>query len=405
MAVVTYSLLALTVLGLIAYLAGAVLSVGHTRRAGRIDPAAQNVALPPVTLLKPLKGLEEALEENLASFYVQDYPAPFEVVFATTEADDPALAVARRVAARHPGVATRFVLSDPGFGPNPKVANLQGALLAADHDLVLQTDANVRVARDYLRRLVAEHEAAGAGLSSSVVVGVDEREGGAAMENLHLGGFIAPATAFVYRILGITCVIGKSMLMRRSELFALGGLETVRDVLCEDFVLGEVYARAGFPVVLSSTTVENVNRDGGPSRLLSRHGRWLKLRAVISPSAFLGDLLGNPVALSIATFAASGLDPRFLGLVLAVVAARIGAEGWVIRRLRGTPMRWRHRLLSPVKDLLIAGLWPYAAVSRSVVWRGTPMRIGSGSRLLPHRSPLPVRAVRAALAPLRARAA
>ncbi|MBC7172655.1 MAG: glycosyl transferase, partial [Polyangiaceae bacterium] len=130
------------------------LGVWSTRRHLRLARTAASLlpgAYPPISLLKPVKGLEEDLEANLATFFEQDYPGELEIIFASEEPlHDPGIAVARRVAARYPHVHTRFVGSDPKFGLNPKVANLEGARAAARHDLVFQSDANVRLRPDYL---------------------------------------------------------------------------------------------------------------------------------------------------------------------------------------------------------------------------------------------------------------
>jgi len=361
-----------------------------TRRHLRDDPpVAPPEALPPVSLLKPLKGLEDALEENLESFFLQDYPAAFEIVFSTTEDDDPALEVAKRVAARHPQVPVRFVQSDDGFGLNPKVANLAGAAEAASYDLIHQSDANVRIPASYLRRIVGELIAAEASVLTSVVVGVGEERPGAAMENLQLSAFIAPAMCLALRVADITCVCGKSMLLYKSELDdELGGLASVRNVLCEDFVLGERYKALGKKVLLSPTPVFNVNSDCGVERFVGRHGRWLKMRVTLHLPGFVADLLSNPVALSILGVVASGFEGSVMGAAAAVIVAK-GLADQVALRLVRTPMKWRYALLSPVKDLLLLPLWVNAVFGRTVVWRGRRLRFGKETRLIPIDGPEP----------------
>jgi len=391
--------LGLALFALLTFGLGTWATVRHTSQPPVSVPDAE---LPPVTILKPIKGLEERFEENLRTFYEQDYPSELEVVVSSTERDDPALAVARRVASDYPDIPTRFVHSDPTSGLNPKVANLRGALEAARHDLVLQCDANVRVRKDYLRRVVSELVAADGSLLTSMVVGVGEESAGAAMENLQLSAFIAPAMCFALRFFGVTCVVGKSMLFRRGELAALGGLETVKDILAEDYVLGDLYARAGKKAQLSSTTAENVNVRVSVDRFMSRHARWLKMRVVIHVPAFVADLLANPVALATLATLVSGLDLRFVAANVAIAAVKMAGDGWLVRRTRGTPMRFRHLLLAPVKDVLMGAMWPYAAISRSVEWRGARLRIGKMSRLRADDGALPVRVVRRMLAPFRA---
>jgi ceramide glucosyltransferase len=393
----TWTLLGTAAVGLVLFGLGVLATVRHTTRPA---PRARREDLPPVSLLKPIKGSEEGLEENLRSFFEQDYAGPREVVFASTDLDDPALEVARRVAAAFPEVPVRFVLSDRSFGLNPKVANLAGALRGARYDLVLQSDANVRARPDYLTRVVSELLAEEGHLLSSMVVGVGERSVGATLHNLQLSAFTAPGCCFALRYFGIVCVIGKSMLFRKSDLAEVGGLELVRDILAEDYVLGRAFQKAGKKVLLSTATAENVNVDSSVEHFVSRHARWLKMRAAIHIPGFLGDLAANSTGLSLLAFVTSGLDWRFGAVFLVHAALKAAGDVYLVGRTRGVPMSWRHRLLAPLRDVLMVAIWPYAAFSRSIEWRGVRLRLGWNTRLRPDDGPLPLRAVRRVLAPL-----
>lgn len=383
-------LLGLSVFALAFFGVGVIATVRHTRPRAAAEDAKP---LPPVSILKPLKGCEEQLADNLRSFFAQDYPA-FEIVFSTAEPDDDALPVARQVAAEFPNVPVKFVRSDPNFGLNPKVANLEGALRYATHDLVLQSDANVRAKDTYLRDVVSELVSSKASLLSSMVVGTGECSAGAAMENLQLSAMIAPSTCFALHYFGVTCVIGKSMLFRKSELESVGGLERVKDILAEDYILGRIYQKAGRGVLLSATTAENVNVSTTVDRFFSRHTRWLKMRAVIHPPAFVAELFANPVALAFAAVVTSGcrLDTAIPAVV--VVASKVALDAWVVKRTRGVPMAARHLAFAPIKDLLLLAILPYAAISRSIEWRGVKLRLGWGSTLRPDDGALPVRVAR-----------
>ncbi len=391
MLVLAWILLALALVALALFGVAIVATIRHTRRPVPVIDAGR---LEPVTLLKPLRGVEECLEDNLRSFFEQDYPAPFEVVFAVTEADDPALEVARRVAADYPAIPSRIVFSDPDFGMNPKVANLRGAVRAARYDLLLQSDANVRAQPDYLRRVVTELVAEDGHLLSSMVVGVGERSLGAMLDNVQLSAFTAPGCVLALRVFGVAVVIGKSMLFRRGDLEEVGGLEAVRDVLAEDYVLGRAFQAAGKRVILSTTTAQNVNQHSSVEHFLSRHARWLKMRATIHIPGFIGDLGSNPTALALLAFLVSGFDLRFgLAFVVLTLVKALG-DAYLIRATRGTPLRGWHRFMTPLRDILMLAIWPYAAFSRSIEWRGTKLRLGWGTRLRPDDGPLPVRLVR-----------
>lgn len=387
-------LLGVALVGLLVYGLGIVATLRHTRRPRfRIDDADK----PPVSILKPIKGAEEGLADNLRSFYRQDYPA-FEVVFATTEPDDPALPVARAVAADFPHVPTRFVRSDPDFGLNPKVANLAGALGGASYDLVLQSDANVRAEPDYLDRVVSELVAEDGHLLSSMAVGVGERSVGATLHNLQLSAFTAPACCLALQFFGIPCVIGKSMLFRKSDLDAVGGLGIVRDTLAEDYVLGRVFQKHGMNVLLSTTTAENLNVDSTVDHFLSRHARWLKMRAAIHIPGFVADLCANSTGLSLLAFLASGLDPFFGALFAGHAVLKTIGDAFLCRVTRGEPLAWRKAWIAPLRDVLMVAIWPYAAFSRSIEWRGVRLRLGWNTVLRPDDGPLPVRVVRRMLA-------
>jgi len=342
-------------------------------------------------LLKPLKGSEENLADNLRSFFEQGYAGPLEFIFAAETLDDPGLDVAREISGDYPHIPTRFVISDPSYGLNPKVANLAAAYHAAEHDLVLQSDANVRVSATYIQDIVSELVATDASLLTSLVIGVGERSVGAAMENLQLGAFVAPAVCTALHVARVTCVIGKSMLFRRSELEALGGLASVRDILCEDFVLGQLYAKADKRVVLSATTVENVNQNIGIRQFLARHSRWLKMRAVIHVPAFVADLFSNPVCLMLLAFIAGGADVVMSYLLAAVVTYKVAGDAFMLRVTRGHGMAWYRVALGPIKDCLMGVVWVYSVFSRSVRWRGRRLRFGKMSRLRDDEGSLAVR--------------
>lgn len=376
----SWSLLGLSCFSLLLYSLVIATTLKHMRR--RRLPKRHAIDLPPLSVIKPLKGEEESLRDNLLSLFTQEYPSKLEIIFASTERHDPALHVARQVAACFPAIESKFVWADEAFALNPKVANVAAALQVASHDLLFQSDANVRLTPGYLRQIVGEYEDSGASLLSSLVVGVGESSYGAAMENLHLSASIAPAMCAALHIAGVPCVIGKALLMRRSELIELGGLHRVRDVLAEDFVLGRLYHQNGRKLVLSTTTVHNVNRRSSVQRFAARHSRWLKMRAVINRPSFVADLLLNPSFFALLTATASGWSPIGTRIAVGIVLLKVAGDAFLMQLTRGWSLPWRYWLASPAKDLLMVGVWLHAAFSRTVVWRGVRYNFGAQSRLV-----------------------
>ena len=167
------------------------------RRAGLPD------FTPPVTIFKPLKGEDEGLEENLRSFFRLDYPT-YQLLFCVADADDPAIAVVDRLLAEFPGHDARLIVGRPAFGLNPKVESLAAMERYRRHDTILISDSNVRVRPSYLRETACYLAEPGVGLVTNLFAGVGEEHFGAALENLHLNGYIAGGVAAA-TVLGITC--------------------------------------------------------------------------------------------------------------------------------------------------------------------------------------------------------
>ncbi len=338
---------------------------------------------PAISVLKPLCGVDEGLYENLASFARQDYPS-FELVVGVADPDDPALAVVQRLRADFPNAAIRSIVhgeADPVA--NPKVITLVHALRAARYDYILVSDSNVRVSADYLSSISAEMSDPEVGLVSNLIVASGEETLGARCENLHLNTVVLGGVC-IGDVSDHPCVVGKSMLMRRAELARLGGFESMRDVLAEDYLLGQRYQEAGFRVVLSCHPIETENRQLSVARFLARHLRWAQLRRWCA----LGPFCGEPLLYATPWLTAPMLVQESFASSAACAAAvlvRIGCDGMLARRVTGRWPSVTALAMIPVKDTVLLGVWMIALCRRNVQWRGHQLRIGPGTRLSPVR--------------------
>jgi ceramide glucosyltransferase len=345
----------------------------------RNDKPVEEIEWPPVSILKPLAGLDDNLFGNLESFCRLDYPA-YEIIFCLESPNDPAIAVARKVRDRNPGLSIAILVSRSLEGHNPKVRNMLAGYRDARHDILLVSDSNVEVEPSYLKATVRPLLDPGVGLVTNPVRGRGGRCLGSRLENLHLNTFVAGGTAFLFRFLKLPCVVGKSMLFRRSSLDAIGGLRAFRDVLAEDYIIGREVHRAGLRVVLAPCAVTNVNIYGGTSRFISRHSRWGKLRRRLGGPRYLAELIGNPVFVA-ACAAAARPGAHSLALLGAAAAGAALCAAWT-GRLLDARLPLPLCLLAPVKDLVIGALWFVPLVSMQVAWRGHRLRIGPDTRLV-----------------------
>lgn len=335
-------------------------------------------------MLKPLCGLDDGLLENLASFARQEHPA-YEVLLGVRTLDDDAVPVAREAMRRWPG-RFRLVLQRGEPGMNPKVNQLVTLAREARHGVLVVSDSNVRVDPRYLAGISALLEDPEVGLVTHAIAGVGEEGAGSAMDHLHLASAIAAGVVAAKRLAGHDFVVGKSMAFRREDLAALGGFESVKDVLAEDWVLGDRVGRVlGKRVAVSRTPVLNPSARRSVRCFAGRYARWAVLqRQAVGEVAYAGQLLLNPTVLAVAALAVEPGAPT-LAAAGAVALARTALDAAMVTRLRGRGLRLRHLALAPAKDLVLGGAWLWGLFRRDVAWRGNRIVVRRGTRIEPPR--------------------
>ena len=355
---------------------------GRALRRQLSGPAPVPRGAPGISVLKPLRGIDDDLEANLASFADQDWPG-FEVLLGLHDAADPAASMAHAAAARWPG-RFRVVIQGAELGMNPKVSQLASLAAAARHPILVISDSNVRVEPGYLSEIAARLEDPEVGLVTHLIAGVGERSQGALLENLHLAGGVATGIAAAKAIAGRDLVMGKSMALRAEDLAAMGGLEPVKDLLAEDFVIGQMVPRLlGKRVELASRPVQNVVQDRTAVQFFHRARRWAVLQhALVGPWLHAAQVIHNPVLFATAALIVAPA-PWTAAAWLTVAGVRALLDGAAGAALRPGGFRPGQLLRVPGKDLLLGLAWMEGFFRRTVNWRGTRLRVLPGTRLAP----------------------
>jgi ceramide glucosyltransferase len=337
-----------------------------------------------VSILKPLCGVDASLPENLRAFSRQSHQN-LDIVFGAADPDDEALAVAQRFCRENPQLLTRVVVGEAPRLYNPKVALLAHMSSFSTGDWVVVSDSNVRVTEAYVRDAIS-HAGPDVGLVTHLVSG----EGGATLsaylENLQLNCFVASGVCGIRFIAGQTCVIGKSMFLRREVLQEIGGFESAGGYLAEDYVIGRAIEKAGHRVVTARMPVPTWNEGWTFSRFVSRHLRWAVMRRQVSRVAYLIELLLTPGPVLMTVLALGLLLPEtrvntsWVGASL-VFDQALDVLTYACMAGRRTPLL--AVLLNPLRQWLTLAIWALGWFVHTVEWRGKAYRVGAGSRLRP----------------------
>ncbi|MGB4705484.1 MAG: glycosyltransferase [Candidatus Saccharicenans sp.] len=363
--------------------------IHHPRRRVRVRKSRMKrfVYYPPVSILKPIRGIDDDLETNLESFYRLDYPR-YEILFAVDDWQDEAVEIIRKLSDRYPGIRTRILAPGHNSMENPKIHKLDVMEKQSYGRLLWVTDANVRVETGTLKSLVYEYLEKEARVVFSPILGTSSRTFASLMENTSLNFFTSGNVITLWKLFSIPVVVGKSMLIDRLALKTFGGFKYFKDYLAEDYLIGRSFQKSGFVVSTNYTWVYNINQHSSLKSFYRRMCRWARLRYQLNRPAYLSEILLNPVILSLLGFIVSG--GKLWWLFLLTAAGKIFLEylNFLFVNIEDRRRPANH-LLFPlsvvVKDAIFFAVYLTPFFSSSVEWRKGRIRVGRNS-LICHRT-------------------
>jgi ceramide glucosyltransferase len=240
--------------------------------AGRSAHSTQ--PLPPVSILKPLKGTDPEMYESLRSHCLQDYPE-YEIIFGVSDPHDRAVELVTRLRAEFPQRAIQLFICGRDLGANAKVSNLAQMLAPARYEHLIVGDSDIRVEPDYLRRVMAPLSEPHVGLVTCLYRGIPARTLGSQLESLGISTDFAPGVLAARQLEGgIRFGLGSTLAFRRSDLDAIGGFEALVDYLADDYEIGKRLADRGVKVELSEVVVETFLPAYTLSQFVDHQLRW-----------------------------------------------------------------------------------------------------------------------------------
>ena len=320
----------------------------------------------PVTVLKPLCGLDPGLYANLRSFCEQDYPE-FQVIFGVHTADDPAVEVIERVIRDFPGRDLSLVVEERVIGANLKVSNLVSMYGKAKHGLLVVADSDMRVTPDYLKAVVAPFKDANVGAvtclyKSSPVDGL-----ASVLGSMFINEWFLPSVLVALTFMPVKFCFGATMAVRRAALETIGGFTALASHIADDYMLGKLITDRGFKVAVARYTVENVVLEPDLKSLVRHETRWARTVRMVQPLGYSLSFITNGVTMALLFLVISGFSALGFWLLGIVLALRIALHYYVRTAfgVRGLATPW----LVPFRDVLSFFVWCGSFFGRDVEWR------------------------------------
>ncbi|MEH2435356.1 MAG: bacteriohopanetetrol glucosamine biosynthesis glycosyltransferase HpnI [Nostoc sp.] len=336
---------------------------------------------PPVSILKPLCGVDSDAYENLASFCQQDYPK-YQIIFAVRNSQDPCIEIVEKIIYNYSDLDILLIVSDRVIGTNLKVSNLANAATKAKYEILVLADSDIRVGTDYLQRVIQPLQDESVGvvtcLYRSLAQGwVSTFEAIGTTTEFHAGVLVSNIQEN-----GIKYAFGSTIAIPKKVLEAIGGFEAIADYLADDFQLGYLPVQAGYKVVLSDYVVEHVQTSNNLVDAIKRQIRWARGKRVSRPWGYLGLIFTHGVVTSfLLLIATDGSILGWVGLCICWVTRLVMA--WVVGTISlKDPIVKKFLWLIPGHDLLSFVIWCFGFIGNTIEWRGQQLKLTKDGKLL-----------------------
>jgi ceramide glucosyltransferase len=354
-----------------------VLILVATRRYLSVRPGTA-VLLPAVSILKPLCGHDDGLEQNLRSFFCQSYPQ-FEILLGVHKADDPAAVVAEKLIVEFAGkVNARLIVTGESPIPNAKAFSLNRLVREARSEILVMSDSDVRVKQNLLQTLACEFQDVRVGLITCPYRAIGGPSIWSRLEAIGMNTELLGGVVVARMLEGMRFALGCTIAVRRNVLEQMGGFGYLQDFLAEDFVIGQRAAELKHDVVLSSSIIEHRIGSQGMLENLSHRLRWARSTRRSRPAGYWGQVFTYPVPLALMLWAAVPAAWPAVLVTFAVRYAAAAATSVSVLREERLGANW---LLIPIQDILGFLVWMGGFLGDKIVWRDRKCTVLRDGRL------------------------
>lgn len=336
---------------------------------------------PAVSVLKPVYGADRDLESNLRSFFSQDYPT-FEILFCARDSSDSAVSVVRKLQAEFPLVPSRLLLIGAPKYLNAKVHSMEAMMEIAAHEFLVISDSDVRVAPNYLRRVISPFRRSEVGLTTVLSRGVSGKSLWSRLEILGMNTQFIPGILTAWLLLGLEFALGPTMAVRKSVAQKMGGMGILGDYLADDFVLGEKVAQLGRKVEFAATVPEHLVFNDSFAHSLTHRLRWERSSRRSRPAGYFGQIFMHSLPLATLTFVLSPEgSTAAITLFIFALMIRFLLAGITASVTLGDRSFLRSSWLLPFQDATGFLIWLTALFGKEVEWRGARFTVLRGGKL------------------------
>lgn len=335
-------------------------------------------ALPPVSILKPLKGMDPEIYESFRSHCIQDYPE-YEIIFGVSDPQDPAIESVKALQQEFPDRRIQLVICLEILGANVKVSNLTQMLPAARFDSLIVNDSDIRVTPDYLRTVMAPLSDSRTGMVTCLYRGVAATTLGSRLESLGISTDFCPGVLVARQLEGgIRFGLGSTLAFRRAELEKLGGFRSIVDHLADDYELGKRIASLGLQVELSSVVVETHLPAYRFRDFFAHQLRWARGVRDARAGGYLGLVFTFGIPWALVALVASQGSPWSWATLASTLVLHLAVALLVGVTVLGDRQVLRDAWLIPLRDLIAAIVWFVSLTGDTVTWRGERFRLRDG---------------------------